>query len=488
MQAKNTTASRPTILIVDDEVLSLETLTRILDEEFEVRTATNTRDAETILEEDWIQVILSDQRMPEETGIEFLARAREKWPDVVRIVISGYTDADDIIEGINRAGIFQYITKPWHPDNLLLVVRNACRLFQLQRENALLALEMKVATPTLEKRLEAQRDRLKRNFHLANIVRTPQSPLNGVCGDIRRIAPYDISVLVTGESGTGKELCARALHYNSLRADRPFVAENCGALPDTLLESELFGHKKGAFTGAIHDHVGLFEQADGGTIFLDEIGDVSPAFQVKLLRVLQEGEVRPLGSHHRRKVDIRVIAATNKDLEAEIRNGRFREDLYYRLAGVRLHLPPVRERRMDIPAMARDILEKAMAQHGKQVKGFTEEAVECMQRYDWPGNVRELQNEVQRMLVTADGDLLSADLLNPRVLQGAVADVPEPQEATDGNAGLKERVEQLEARILHETLIRHRWNKSRAAEELGLSRVGLRNKLERYGLERGFDG
>ena len=480
---------RPTVLIVDDEVRSLETLTRILDEEFEVRTASDTVEAGRILEEDWVQVVLSDQRMPGETGVEFLARVREQWPDVVRIIVSGYTDAEDIIDGVNRAGIYQYLTKPWHPDNLLLIVRNACRLYQLQREHELLALELKVATPSLEQRVDAQRQHLKRNFHLSNIIRTPESPINELCDQIRSIAPFDVSVLVTGESGTGKELFARALHYNSLRADRPFVVENCGALPDTLLESELFGHKKGAFTGAVADRIGLFEQADGGTIFLDEIGDVSPAFQVKLLRVLQEGDIRPLGSNQRRRVNIRVIAATNKDLEAEIRNRNFREDLYYRLAGVCLHLPPLRARVMDIPAMADDLLQRAMTQHGKRVRGFTEEAIACMQEYHWPGNVRELQNEIQRMLMMARDQVLGAELLSARVLQAAPPewdDTPELLAVEDG--GLKERVERLEARILRETLIRHRWNKSRAAEELGLSRVGLRNKLERYGLERKLDG
>lgn len=480
--------NRPTILVVDDEVLSLETLKRILDEHFEVRTASNTKDAEKILEEDWIQVILSDQRMPDETGVDFLARVRDKWPEVVRMIISGYTDAEDIIEGVNKAGIYQYITKPWHPESLQLTVSNACRLYKLQRDNELLALEMKVTTPSLEKRLNAQRDHLKRNFHLDNLVRTLESPFNAICDQIRRVAPYDISVLVTGESGTGKELCARALHYNSLRADRPFVVENCGALPDTLLESELFGHRKGAFTGAVHDHIGLFEQADGGTIFLDEIGDVSPAFQIKLLRVLQEGEIRPLGSHKRRKVNIRVLAATNKDLEEEIRKGNFREDLYYRLAGTRLHLPPLRERNMDIPVIARELLHRAIEVHGKKVKGFSDEAIACMQEYHWPGNVRELHNEIQRMLVMSEHDYLGAELLTPRVLRAAP---PEQEDENEFHANLqgnlKERVEQLEARILRETLIRHRWNKSRAAEELGLSRVGLRNKLERYHLERKLD-
>jgi len=478
--------SRPSILVVDDEPLSLDTLARTLDEEFEVRTATNTVDAERILDEDWIQVVISDQRMPEMTGVEFLARVRERWPDLARIIISGYTDAEDIIDGINRGGIHQYITKPWHPDNLLLIVRNACRLVQLQRENALLALEMKMTAQTLEQRIAQQRERLKRNFRLDGIVRSPESPINQVCDQIARIAPYDIPVLLTGESGTGKELFARALHYNSPRADNPFVAENTGAMPDQLLESELFGHEKGAFTGAVNPRVGLFDQADGGTIFLDEIGEVSTAFQVKLLRLLQEQEVRPLGSNRRRKVNVRVVAATNRNLEHEIRAGRFREDLYYRLAGVRIHLPPLRDRPMDIVPIARHILDAAQRDFVKPVEGFTQEALDCMSRYAWPGNVRELQNEIQRVLVLAPaGRMLGADLLDPRILRAS----PFDDMGASGISGaggqavsLKARVEALESSILRETLIRHRWNKTQAAEELGLSRVGLRAKLERYGL------
>jgi two-component system, NtrC family, response regulator HupR/HoxA len=309
--------------------------------------------------------------------------------------------------------------------------------------------------------------------------------MNQVCEKIRRVSPFDVSVLLTGESGTGKELAARALHYNSLRWDQPFVVENCGALPDELLESELFGYKKGAFTGAVEDRAGLFERASGGTVFLDEIGEVSPAFQVKLLRVLQEGEIRPLGSSQTRQVDVRIIAATNRDLEQEVREGRFREDLYYRLATVTIQLPALRERKVDIPLIANSILEGSMKQLGKQVQGFTSETLACMQGYHWPGNVRELQNEIRHMLVMGDEDLLGAELLSPRVLRAA----PEEDEAElqifdDLDGTLKERVESLEARILKETLIRHRWNKSQAAKELGLSRVGLRSKLERYGLEK----
>jgi len=294
--------------------------------------------------------------------------------------------------------------------------------------------------------------------------------------------------MISGESGTGKELCARALHYNSLRHDGPFVAENCGAMPDELLESELFGHKRGAFTGASEDRVGLFELADGGTVFLDEIGEISPAFQVKLLRVLQEGEIRPVGSNQRRNIDIRVVAATNRDLEQEVRAGRFREDLYYRLATFTIDLPALRERKEDIAILAQTLLEDLQRQLGKKVSGISREALACLESYHWPGNVRELQNELKRMLVLALDDVLAAELLSPRILQGASEEQSEDIgiiRQTDGS--LKERMESLEARIVKETLIRHRWNKTRAAEELGLSRVGLRSKLERYGLEK-IDG
>ncbi len=310
--------------------------------------------------------------------------------------------------------------------------------------------------------------------------------MNEVCDRVSRIAPYDVSVLITGESGTGKELVARALHYNSLRWDKPFVVENCAAMPSELLESELFGHKRGAFTGAVEDHVGLFERADGGTVFLDEIGEVSPAFQVKLLRVLQEGEIRPVGRRQTRKVDIRVLAATNKDLEAEVRAGRFREDLFYRLSTVTIHLPALRDRRVDIPLISRMLLDKAQKQLGKRVKGLSEEAVACLTTYHWPGNVRELQNEIQQVLVmAADNSEVGADLLSPRILRAVPTDDGEVVDLIGSLDGtLRERVESVEARIIRETLIRHRWNKSRAAKELGLSRVGLRSKLERYGLEK----
>lgn len=477
----------PTVLVVDDEPRSLEALERILEEDFHVVTARSIKDAEEVLQNEWVRVILCDQRMPDMTGVEFLKAVREHWPEVVRMIISGYTDAEDIIRGINEAGIYQYITKPWQPENLVLTLKNAVRLFDLQRENELLAVELKMSSERAERVIEKRRKQLKQHYQYDDgIIRCEGSPMNDVCDRLRQVAPYDISVLVTGESGTGKELAARALHYNSLRWDKPFVVENCAALPDELLESELFGHKRGAFTGAIDDHVGLFERADGGTVFLDEIGEVPPSFQVKLLRVLQEGEIRPVGHSSTRKVDVRVIAATNKDLEAEVRAGRFREDLYYRLATVSIHIPPLRERPMDVPVIAQVLLDKAQKQLGKKSAGFTAEALQCLSAYRWPGNVRELQNEIQQVLVMGpEGSELGADLLSPRILR-ATPPEEEPEmkilSACDGS--LRERIETLEARILRETLIRHKWNKSRAAKELGLSRVGLRSKLERYSLEQ----
>lgn len=479
--------NNPTILIVDDEVRSLEALERNLSDSFEVRTATDTAQAEKILEEEWVQIILCDQRMPDMTGVEFLKTVREKWSDVIRIIISGYTDPDDIITGINEAGIYQYITKPWQPEKLILTLQNAVHLFELQRQNELLAIELRLSSKKAEKTVNERQELLRDRYDVDDgIIRTKTSAMNKVCETLRQVAPYDVSVLVTGQSGTGKELVSRALHYNSLRWNKPFVVENCGALHDEILESELFGHKRGAFTGAVQDHMGLFQRANGGTIFLDEIGEISPAFQVKLLRVLQEGEIRPLGSDKPHKVDVRVVAATNKDLDDEVRAGNFRKDLYFRLAGLVIDLPPLSARPEDIPALAFHLLGKAIEEHGKPISGITAEAIECMKRYQWPGNVREMQNEIQRMLVMGcENEELGADLLSPRVLMSAPPEIAEDISLLSEMDGtLKERIGKLEANILRETLIRHRWNKSKAARELGLSRVGLRGKLERYDLEK----
>ncbi|HIP06353.1 MAG TPA: sigma-54-dependent Fis family transcriptional regulator [Mariprofundaceae bacterium] len=476
----------PSILLVDDEVRVLESLQRLLEDDFDVFTANSADEAMVVLADEWIQVVISDQRMPGMSGVEFLQEVRGRFPEVIRMIVSGYTDSEDIITAVNEAGIHQYITKPWDPDNLLLTIRNAVKMFQLQRENQQLSTELKMLPTSVEEGLQEIRHRLMNAYDVDyGIIRTPESCMNTVCETIRQVATFDVSVLLMGDSGVGKELSARALHYGSLRSDKPFIAENCAALPDELLESELFGYKKGAFTGAQTNRMGLFEEADGGTIFLDEIGDTTPSFQVKLLRVLQEGEIRPLGSNERKTINVRVIAATNKDLEQEVREGRFREDLYYRLATFKINIPPLAERREDVPLLARALLDSAMQELGKKVKGFSDEALACLQAYHWPGNVRELQNEIKRMLVMAGGDYLEASLLSPQVLRAAPKeDEAELEWLATQEGSLRERLDSLEARIVNEALIRNRWNKSKTAKELGLSRVGLRNKLERYGLEK----
>lgn len=473
---------KATVLVVDDEIRSLETISRILDDDYHILCASSADEAEEVLKQHTVQVILCDQRMPGRNGIEFLSVVRESWPDILRIIISGYTDSENIIKAINQAGISHYITKPWHPEQLSMVVNNATRMYQLQQQNRLLANELKFSANSLQGRMKKQLTSLKQEYQLDNIIRSADSPMNQVIEQLKDIAQYDITVMVTGESGTGKELLARALHYNSQRADQPFVIENCGAMHDELLSSELFGHRKGAFTGAISDHVGLFEKADGGTIFLDEIGDISPAFQVKLLRALQEGEIRPLGANQSKKINVRIIGATNRDLKTEVAQGRFRADLYYRLTTVNLHIPPLRERPMDIIPIAKALLDNYSAAFEQAPGVLDPQTQEYLIRYTWPGNVRELQNEIQRLLVFSQGNNIIKETLSPD-LQAAYHGNYQNLTLLDSKLTLKQRVELLEQALLEEALDKHQWNKSKAAAELGLSRVGLTNKLDRYKIE-----
>jgi len=475
-------AARPVVLVVDDEVRSLEALRRTLDEDFTVLTAASADEAAVLMAREHVHILLCDQRMPGTSGVDFLKQARTQWPDTVRIIISGFTEAEDIIAGINEAGIWQYILKPWHPEQLLLTLRGAAELWRLQQANQRLSLELRSSPESLKKRVRDMQGRARAESAFARLLRAEGSPLNAVCHLAERVAPHEMAILITGESGTGKELLARAVHYASRRADGPFVVENCGALPDTLLESELFGHKRGAYTGAYEDRLGLFQQADGGTIFLDEIGETSPAFQVKLLRVLQEREIRPLGGPRPVAVDVRVIAATNRDLEADVRSGRFRQDLFYRLAGMQLHMPPLRERVMDIPLIVADMLDLRQRQSDRPGALLAPETLRCMTAYAWPGNVRELQNELMRMLALADEDVLGDELLSP-ALRAALATRATPENAAPDGGTLRERIERIEAEMIRTTLQRLRGNRSRVADALGLSRVGLRAKMARYGLE-----
>jgi two-component system response regulator HupR/HoxA len=485
MNLREPVLQKPSILVVDDDQLSVEALRRALKREFQVFIATNTKDAENILRFEYIQVVISDHRMPDETGVQFLTRVRDEWPNVIRILISGYSNHSDTVKGINDAGIFQYIEKPWDPERIILTLKNAVELFELQRQNHLLAVELKVANNAVKADIVEKQTVLKKLYSCTEIIRSPNGKMDQIIKKVCQIANFDFPILITGKSGSGKELIAKAIHYNSHRSEHPFIAENCGALPDQLLESELFGYKKGAFTGAYMDHIGLLEQANHGTLFLDEIGEISPAFQVKLLRVLQEQEVRPLGQSQSRKINVRILAATNRNLEEEVKAGRFREDLFYRLAGYLIHLPDLHERPEDIQMIANEILSQ-MCQHYQRANlGFEKQAMDAMLRYRWPGNVREMQNEIARMfMLTPETESLRAEFLSPRVLVSAPEEMEMEMHWLSGvNGSLKEKVSLFEKQIIREALIRLRWNRTNVAAELGLSRVGLRKKMVRYGLE-----
>jgi two-component system response regulator HupR/HoxA len=477
------------VLIIDDELRSLESLQRVLSEEFDVLCASNAHEAEAILAGDLVQAILCDQRMPGVSGVDFLRRVRETWPDPVRMIISGFSESEDIIAGVNEAGIYQYITKPWRPEKLLETVRDAVRLYRLQKEPGGAGAESKLSHGALNRVLSERRREQRKMFEFDRIVHNSSGPMVETIALARKAAGYDISVLITGASGAGKELLARAIHFGSARGDKPFVVENCGALPDELLESELFGCKKGAYTGAYQDRIGLFELADGGTIFLDEIGETSPAFQVKLLRVLQEREIRPLGAARSRKIDVRVISATNRDLDNEVEQGRFRRDLFYRLDAFPIHLPALNERRGDIPLIAESILVEVNRAFRRKIPGFAPETLRRLRAWSWPGNVRELHNEIQRMVVMADEDApLGAHLLSARVAgweEGAAGtSSPNGRANLNGQASLKDQVEALEREAIARMLACCAGNISHAAERLGLSRVGLRAKIDRYDLRK----
>ncbi|WP_326542914.1 sigma-54-dependent transcriptional regulator [Pseudorhodoferax sp.] len=478
-------AERPRVLVVDDELRSLEAIRRTLEDDFHVMTAGDTTGARELLARHTVAVVLCDQRMPGQSGVEFLKEVRQAWPEVVRVVISGYADSEDIIAGVNEAGIYQYVLKPWVPQHLLDTVRGAVEASRLHQGLQRLDIDLRSGAPALRKRLGDRLRQARQVYGFERIVRAPGSPLDAVCAMAERVARHDLSVLVLGESGTGKELMARAIHYASPRMARPFVVENCAAIPDTLLESELFGHKRGAFTGANEDHVGLIQRADGGTLFLDEIGETSPLFQVKLLRVLQEGELRPVGATRTVPVDVRVIAATHRKLEDEVRAGRFREDLYYRLAGVTLEMPPLRQRPGDIVPLAERLLDAAATELALPQARFDDDARAVLMGYPWPGNIRELHNEIARALALGDGGVVRAADFSPRLLQGQTgrAHAASEQAALPAHGTLQERLDAIEAMLLREVMLRQRWNKTRAAAELGLSRVGLRAKLVRFGLE-----
>jgi two-component system response regulator HupR/HoxA len=458
------------VVVVDDEPDILSSFAFNYGDDFEVLTAPSGAQGLELLAAHDAAVIVADQRMPAMSGTEFLARSMAIRPDAVRIILTGYTDVEAIIEAVNKSRIYRYVTKPWESEELRLTLRRAIEVFLLARENVRLVEELRVAN----ERLAAENAYLREAERPEEIV--GESPaLRAVLDLVARVAPSRTTVLIEGETGTGKELVARAIHAAGPRAERLFVAINCAALSEGLLESELFGHRRGAFTGAFDDRKGLFEVASGGTLFLDEISETTPALQAKLLRVLQEGEIRPVGENRPRTVDTRVIVATNRNLEEEVKAGRFREDLYYRLRVFPVRLPPLRERLEDLPALTRHLLRRLGAQLKKPIGEPTEEALALLARYSFPGNVRELANELERAILLADpGAPLSEDLLSERLQEAAGDDVRA--------SVLQSRTDSFEREQIDAALARAGGVKTRAAEELGITYRGLLKKMKRLGM------
>lgn len=478
----------PTLLLVDDEQHSLAAMRMALEDDFECLTALDADEAMRLMEENFVQAIFCDHRMPGRTGVEFLAEVRERWPETVRIIITGYTETTDMIAAINDAGIYQFLTKPWHPDQLMMAAKNAAQLFQLSRDHDRLSLEMRFMGKTAENKVEARRRTLREGFGFEKILRTANSPVNATVELARQYASFDVPVLISGEAGTGKAAMARAMHYASLRSEYAFHELNCAGMSDELLLVELLGAKKGALPGMPVNKIGLLQKASRGTLFLNGVDTLSPQMQLVVLRLATEGSFEPVGGSETLTTNTRIMTGAHLDLNAAVAAGTFRKDLYFALATTELTLLPLRDRIEDLAILSQNALSDLAAENSKPVEGLTDLALEFLSNYDWPGNLPELTNELTRMLICAQDVRLGPELISRHILQAdpSISARPDPglAEVLVSEGSLKDRVETIEARILRETLTRLKWNKSRAAEELGLSRVGLRSKLDRYGVSQ----
>ena len=458
------------ILVVDDEQSLREVLSIMLKRAgYTVTSAADGEEAVELLQKEIYDLVITDLRMPKIDGMEVLKAVKSAAPETVVLIITAFASADSAVEAMKQ-GAYDYLTKPFQVDEVQLIVRNALEKRRLTTENMLLKREM--ASQSSFAQLVGHSEPMQKVFEV-----------------VRKVADSKSNVLICGESGTGKELVARAIHYNSARSALPFVAVNCSAVPETLLESELFGHMKGSFTGAIANKAGLFEIADGGTIFLDEIGDTTPTIQVKLLRVIQEREFRRVGGSQDVKVDVRVVAATNKDLEKAVADGSFREDLYYRLDVIPIRLPPLRMRTGDIPLLVSHFLERFAKESGRPQPVLSSDAMHVLLGHEWRGNVRELENLIERVVAfSMDGPVTEADVRGwlhrptaPPPVQGM------PLDLTDEGVDLEGLINGIEKDLLLKALERSKWVKKKAARMLRLNTRSFRYRLEKYAIKGGRD-
>jgi len=465
------------VLVVDDEPIVVRSCQRILEGDYHVDTAADGREALRRVEDGPYDVMILDIMMPDVDGMEVLRRVKEAHPDLEVIMVTGLSEIGTAVQAM-KLGAFDYVSKPFEPDELRLVVQRAMERRRLLAEN--LSLKSEVDS----------------KYRAENVIGlSPQ--MQAVYRLVARGAPTDSTILLTGESGTGKEVIARAIHYNSLRKDKPFVPVDCNSLTETLFESELFGHVKGAFTGAITNKKGMFEVADEGTLFLDEIGNFSPAIQAKLLRVLQEREYRAVGDTRTRTAAFRLVTATNRDLKAMVAAGDFRDDLYYRINIFPIDVPPLRERTEDIPALAHHFLKRFSAELGKDITHISEGALSALINYPWPGNVRELENAMHRAAILAGDNIIRrAHLVNIVDQLQVPADLSVPRTSDELKRVKKDArqksVEEIEKQFVLEALRRNGWNVTRSAEETGMQRPNFQALMKKYqirvrDIERGVD-
>ena len=446
------------VLVVDDEEnLRLVLRTLLRRHGYEVETAVSGEDALGMVDSFGPDVVLTDVRMPKMGGLDLLSTLKAKGNEATVIVMSAYGNMDQALEAM-KAGAYDYVQKPFKPDEVVLALRKAEERELLRREN------------------RALRDEIRKEHRFDDILAKSQKMLD-IFRTISKIAEYKTTVLVSGESGVGKELVARALHHRSTRRGGPFVAVNCGAIPENLLESELFGHKKGAFTDAVQDRRGLFEEADGGSLFLDEIGELPLSLQVKLLRVLEEEKIRRVGDVRDIKIDVRIITATHRDLPAETKAGRFREDLFYRLNVLPILVPPLRDRREDIPLLIDHFVARNNVRLGTSIRGLDTESRRLLFEYPWPGNVRELENTIERAMVLAEGDQIVAQDLPERLRE---ARDPVQTQLASGELSVKKTMRIVEEILIRRALQRTKGNRTRAAEVLEISHRALLYKIKDY--------